>query len=80
MLKITRRNIKLFAIPISIVKAIHIKFCHSFRNEFRVNNCTLLNDIDSPLNSTKRKVNDEDISIKGNKGGRKEEWKDVVDF
>ena len=60
--------------------AIHIKFCHSFRDEFRVNNCTLLNDIDSPLNSTKRKVNDEDISIKGNKGGRKEEWKDVVDF
>ena len=34
----------------------------------------------APLNSTERKVNDEDISIKGNKGGRKEEWKDVVDF
>ena len=35
----------------------------------------------TPLNSTERKVNDEDISTKkGNKGGRKEEWKDVVDF
>ena len=61
-------------------KSYTYKILSSIRDEFRVNNCTLLNDIDSPLNSTKRKVNDEDISIKGNKGGRKEEWKDVVDF
>ena len=68
-------------IRINLKRKINVlKFCHSLRDRFKVNNCILLNDIDSPLNSTKRKVNDEDISIKGNKGGRKEEWKDVVDF